>query len=114
MLNSFPPAFYLFNSGKYVVFTYFSPTKAFLFLKLVHLSVDDSQMSNVPTVSNVSQDLTEWQAKHASLVLSTVKVLLLINRISAKMNVGFSTLPSTHCGGTLIFWFIVILALYNK
>ncbi|XP_022135471.1 uncharacterized protein LOC111007421 [Momordica charantia] len=34
---------------------------------------DDSQMSNVPTVSNVSQDLTEWQAKHASLVLSTVK-----------------------------------------
>ncbi|KAJ4831946.1 hypothetical protein Tsubulata_045292 [Turnera subulata] len=34
---------------------------------------DDSVMSNVPTVSNVSQDLTEFQAKHASLVLSTVK-----------------------------------------
>ncbi|KAL4036145.1 hypothetical protein IC575_004871 [Cucumis melo] len=34
---------------------------------------DDSEMSNVPTVSNISQDLTEWQAKHASLVLSTVK-----------------------------------------
>ncbi|XP_023001058.1 uncharacterized protein LOC111495307 [Cucurbita maxima] len=34
---------------------------------------DDSQMSSVPTVSNISQDLTEWQAKHASLVLSTVK-----------------------------------------
>ncbi|XP_038879849.1 uncharacterized protein LOC120071581 isoform X2 [Benincasa hispida] len=34
---------------------------------------DDSQMSIVPTVSNISQDLTEWQEKHASLVLSTVK-----------------------------------------
>ncbi|KGN63765.1 uncharacterized protein LOC101212458 [Cucumis sativus] len=34
---------------------------------------DDSEMSNVPTVSNISQDLTEWQAKHASLVLLTVK-----------------------------------------
>ncbi|GKU95097.1 hypothetical protein SLEP1_g8499 [Rubroshorea leprosula] len=34
---------------------------------------DDSPMSDVPTVSNVSQDLTEWQVKHASLVLSTVK-----------------------------------------
>ena len=35
---------------------------------------DDTPFSDVPTVSNVSQDLTEWQAKHANLVLSTVKV----------------------------------------
>ncbi|KAF3438009.1 hypothetical protein FNV43_RR20765 [Rhamnella rubrinervis] len=34
---------------------------------------DDTPFSDVPTVSNVSQDLTEWQAKHANLVLSTVK-----------------------------------------
>ncbi|KAG7023275.1 hypothetical protein SDJN02_14300 [Cucurbita argyrosperma subsp. argyrosperma] len=34
---------------------------------------DDSQVSNIPTVSNISQDLTVWQTKHASLVLSTVK-----------------------------------------
>ncbi|KAL4326076.1 hypothetical protein GQ457_11G027510 [Hibiscus cannabinus] len=34
---------------------------------------DDSPMSDVPTVSNVRQDLTEWQEKHAKLVLSTVK-----------------------------------------
>ncbi|KAH7528860.1 hypothetical protein FEM48_Zijuj05G0122700 [Ziziphus jujuba var. spinosa] len=34
---------------------------------------DDTQFSDIPTVSNVSQDLTEWQAKHANLVLSTVK-----------------------------------------
>lgn len=47
-------------------------------------------MSNVPTVSNISQDLTEWQAKHASLVLSTVKVLSLIDLATVKMNVAFS------------------------
>ena len=35
---------------------------------------DDAPMSDVPTVSNVRQDLTEWQARHAILVLSTVKV----------------------------------------
>jgi hypothetical protein len=29
----------------------------------------------VPTVSNVRQDLNEWQARHATLVLSAVKVL---------------------------------------
>uniref|UniRef100_A0A2P2IMJ0 BSD domain-containing protein n=1 Tax=Rhizophora mucronata TaxID=61149 RepID=A0A2P2IMJ0_RHIMU len=40
---------------------------------------DDSEMSNVPTVSNVRQDLTEWQAKHANLVLSTVKVIIFIS-----------------------------------
>ncbi|XP_059641843.1 uncharacterized protein LOC132283833 [Cornus florida] len=34
---------------------------------------DDSEMSNIPTVSNVRQDLTEWQERHAKLVLSTVK-----------------------------------------
>ncbi|OMO58762.1 hypothetical protein CCACVL1_25366 [Corchorus capsularis] len=34
---------------------------------------DDSPMSDVPTVSNVRQDLSEWQEKHAHLVLSTVK-----------------------------------------
>ena len=32
-------------------------------------------MSDVPTVSNVRQDLNEWQARHATLVLSAVKVL---------------------------------------
>lgn len=34
---------------------------------------DDSEMSDIPTVSNVRQDLSEWQEKHAKLVLSTVK-----------------------------------------
>ncbi|XP_050377552.1 uncharacterized protein LOC126794815 [Argentina anserina] len=34
---------------------------------------DDTKFSEVPTVTNVRQDLTEWQTKHASLVLSTVK-----------------------------------------
>ncbi|KAL2338243.1 hypothetical protein Fmac_012689 [Flemingia macrophylla] len=34
---------------------------------------DDTDLSDVPAVSNVRQDLTEWQQKHASLVLSTVK-----------------------------------------
>ncbi|KAJ9140588.1 hypothetical protein P3X46_031220 [Hevea brasiliensis] len=34
---------------------------------------DDSEMSEVPMVSNVRQDLTQWQEKHACLVLSTVK-----------------------------------------
>ncbi|XP_057952383.1 uncharacterized protein LOC131146664 isoform X2 [Malania oleifera] len=34
---------------------------------------DDAEMTNVPTISNVRQDLTEWQEKHANLVLSTVK-----------------------------------------
>ena len=36
---------------------------------------DEPEMSDVPTVSNVRQDLNEWQAKHATLVLSAVKVL---------------------------------------
>jgi hypothetical protein len=35
---------------------------------------DEPEMSDVPTVSNVRQDLNEWQAKHATLVLSSVKV----------------------------------------
>ncbi|RZB55864.1 hypothetical protein D0Y65_045230 [Glycine soja] len=34
---------------------------------------DDTELSDVPAVSNVRQDLTEWQEKHARLVLSTVK-----------------------------------------
>ncbi|XP_020227377.1 uncharacterized protein LOC109808686 isoform X2 [Cajanus cajan] len=34
---------------------------------------DDTDLSDVPAVSNIRQDLTEWQQKHASLVLSTVK-----------------------------------------
>ncbi|XP_027333025.1 uncharacterized protein LOC113847897 isoform X2 [Abrus precatorius] len=35
---------------------------------------DDTELSDVPSVSNVRQDLTEWQEKHANLVLSTVKI----------------------------------------
>ncbi|KNA03635.1 hypothetical protein SOVF_207270, partial [Spinacia oleracea] len=34
---------------------------------------DDASVTDVPTVSNVRQDLTEWQARHATLMLSTVK-----------------------------------------
>ncbi|KAI7753208.1 hypothetical protein M8C21_021803 [Ambrosia artemisiifolia] len=34
---------------------------------------DDSEMSDIPTVSNVRQDLTKWQETHAKLVLSAVK-----------------------------------------
>ncbi|GMN61710.1 hypothetical protein TIFTF001_030798 [Ficus carica] len=34
---------------------------------------DDTQLYDFDTVSNVRQDLSEWQEKHASLVLSTVK-----------------------------------------
>ncbi|TKY54990.1 hypothetical protein E2542_SST19404 [Spatholobus suberectus] len=34
---------------------------------------DDMELSDVLAVSNVRQDLTQWQEKHASLVLSTVK-----------------------------------------
>ncbi|KAI3977146.1 hypothetical protein MKX01_004025 [Papaver californicum] len=34
---------------------------------------DEPPMSEVPTMSNVRQDLTEWQERHATLVLSTVK-----------------------------------------
>ncbi|KAG4942732.1 hypothetical protein JHK85_047378 [Glycine max] len=36
---------------------------------------DDTELSDVPAVSNVRQDLTEWQEKHARLVLSTVKFI---------------------------------------
>ncbi|KAA8542356.1 hypothetical protein F0562_023508 [Nyssa sinensis] len=35
---------------------------------------DNSEMSDIPTVSNVRKDLTEWQEKHAKLVLLMVKV----------------------------------------
>ncbi|KAF3640999.1 putative transcription factor BIM1-like [Capsicum annuum] len=34
---------------------------------------DDSVISDIPTVSNVRQDLTEFQEKHAKFVLSSVK-----------------------------------------
>ncbi|PON82985.1 BSD domain containing protein [Trema orientale] len=34
---------------------------------------DDTQLYDVHTVSNVRQDLSEWQARHASLVLQIVK-----------------------------------------
>ncbi|KAJ4754165.1 BSD domain containing protein [Rhynchospora pubera] len=34
---------------------------------------DEPEMAEVPTVSNVRQDLNEWQAKHATIVLSAVK-----------------------------------------
>ncbi|XP_042502397.1 uncharacterized protein LOC122079753 isoform X2 [Macadamia integrifolia] len=34
---------------------------------------DEPEIVDVPMVSNVRQDLTEWQARHATLVLSTVK-----------------------------------------
>ncbi|GJM86697.1 hypothetical protein PR202_ga02581 [Eleusine coracana subsp. coracana] len=34
---------------------------------------DEPEMADVPTVSNVRQDLNEWQARHATLVLSAVK-----------------------------------------
>ncbi|KAL8492395.1 hypothetical protein ACS0TY_023839 [Phlomoides rotata] len=34
---------------------------------------DDSEMSDIPTVSNVRQDLTKWQETHAKFVLLTVK-----------------------------------------
>ncbi|KAH7689025.1 BSD domain-containing protein [Dioscorea alata] len=33
---------------------------------------DEPEMQEVPTLSNVRQDLSEWQARHATLVLSTV------------------------------------------
>lgn len=62
-------------------------------------------MSNVPTVSNISQDLTEWQAKHASLVLLTVKVLLPINLAPVKMTVAFST----NCRGGLVLKFLCVV-----
>ncbi|KAF3331426.1 BSD domain [Carex littledalei] len=34
---------------------------------------DEPEVTEVPTVSNVRQDLNEWQAKHATIVLSAVK-----------------------------------------
>lgn len=46
---------------------------------------DDTQMSDIPTVSNVRQDLTEWQEKHANLVLSTVKVVPLVRTENRKL-----------------------------
>ncbi|GAB2289737.1 hypothetical protein Dimus_024043 [Dionaea muscipula] len=34
---------------------------------------DDAPIPDVPTISNVQQDLTQWQERHATLVLSAVK-----------------------------------------
>ncbi|CAN4088326.1 unnamed protein product [Withania somnifera] len=34
---------------------------------------DESELSDIPTVSNVRQDLTEFQEKHAKLILASVK-----------------------------------------
>ncbi|KAM6569416.1 hypothetical protein CsatB_017401 [Cannabis sativa] len=34
---------------------------------------DDTQLYDVHTVTNIRQDLSEWQARHASIVLQTVK-----------------------------------------
>lgn len=45
-------------------------------------------MSDIPTVSNVRQDLTEWQEKHANLVLSTVKVAPLVRTGKMKVTGG--------------------------
>ncbi|GAA0186159.1 hypothetical protein LIER_33447 [Lithospermum erythrorhizon] len=39
---------------------------------------DDSVMSDIPTVSNVRQDLTQWQEKHAKLVLLSVKGSIMV------------------------------------
>ena len=43
---------------------------------------DDSEVSDIPAVSNVRQDLTEWQEKHANLVLATVKVDVSVLKVS--------------------------------
>lgn len=51
----------------------------FLFLVLIfrHCEyIDEAETSDVPTTaSNVRKDLTEWQERHATLVLTTVKVI---------------------------------------
>lgn len=45
----------------------------YLFLLFVD---DDMEGSYVATVSNVRQDLSEWQQRHATLVLTIIKVIL--------------------------------------
>ena len=42
-------------------------------------------MSDIPTLSNVRQHLTEWQEKHANLVLSSVKVAPLVRTEKRKL-----------------------------
>ncbi|KAI8539337.1 hypothetical protein RHMOL_Rhmol09G0174500 [Rhododendron molle] len=66
---------------------------------------DDSVISDVPTVSNVRQDLTEWQQKHASIVLTTVQQIsrLRYELCPRHMKDGkfwriYFTLVSTHVG----------------
>ncbi|KAK1272654.1 hypothetical protein QJS04_geneDACA016533 [Acorus gramineus] len=59
---------------------------------------DEPEMSEVPTVSNVRQDLTEWQAKHAMLVLSSVKLKFAPPRVNSWLrhfNID-TTIPETH------------------
>ncbi|KAG6412322.1 hypothetical protein SASPL_124998 [Salvia splendens] len=48
-------------------------TSFFFFAPGSGTEIDDSGESDVPMVSNIRQDLTEWQEKHAKLVLLTVK-----------------------------------------
>ncbi|OAY67138.1 hypothetical protein ACMD2_15835 [Ananas comosus] len=50
---------------------------------------DEPEISEVPTVSNVRQDLSEWQARHATLVLSTVKDLSLKQKYLVTFTVGY-------------------------
>ncbi|KAF9589062.1 hypothetical protein IFM89_018324 [Coptis chinensis] len=41
---------------------------------------DGPEISEIPTLSNVRQDLTEWQERHATLVLLTVKIYVELER----------------------------------
>ncbi|KAF7135302.1 hypothetical protein RHSIM_Rhsim08G0142400 [Rhododendron simsii] len=47
---------------------------------------DDAEMSDIPAVSNVRQDLTAWQEKHAKLVLLTVKLVALLCHLTRNMS----------------------------
>lgn len=59
-------------------------------------------MSEVPTVSNVRQDLSEWQARHATLVLTTVKVLLSKARLYWFLSLSFCSFYSGQNGFFMI------------
>ncbi|CAI9113381.1 OLC1v1013973C8 [Oldenlandia corymbosa var. corymbosa] len=58
---------------------------------------DVSEVSDVPAVSNVRQDLTEWQEKHAKLVLATVKV-------RSNVHVFPDLIYQPHIGLLLFLW----------
>ncbi|KAL0463718.1 UNVERIFIED_CONTAM: hypothetical protein Slati_0259400 [Sesamum latifolium] len=49
------------------------PLEGQILISTSNSDADVSEVSDVPTVSNVRQDLTEWQERHAKLVLLTVK-----------------------------------------